>query len=762
MNSGSKYLVFLCTLLLMTLCIQTQAQSYITLEGKQFYDQAGNPFFPMVMNYHADILHDGVAPTPNFKAVRSTAYGSKGCEYFEGGYTWTNCESSLEHDFTKIKEMGFNTIRLIVTPNRKDGVYGFQFYSKYFNDICNNSTKYLFDFPSTNYYSQDAVTFFNLVGHVLDIAWSQGIHVIYLCSDHSSDNFNDRFTTYDDALDYANYLSALAFHIKNKPALLAYDLYNEPGWVWWKHNISPKPYKHETCNYVNMWYDAIHQQDDNHLITIGGTDFGDAIYYDGTTMKLDFISMHLYSNTKIFESYNQTTFTNRALDMIYWCSNALQRPWIIGETGFTSAPDACINNNGEATNGTYAQQEDFVSALLPAIRDCGGSGFSWWCFQDLHYYCIPPSLCSSVTLENICTGTPTPTERVGQNYFGLLQYGDPDLIGGDPANGYYTSAIEKPAADVFRNFNPNTQGTCVAPTAQFYNPFNHPSHPNEISGVIIDDDTGQPIELAVVNALTEVGIKNNGDLISHWHYTFTNDNGEYTIIPYDYLPSTPNTSLIDKIEIGAIGAESVISNNPYSLFWITGLKRDFYPYDENINSLIVYNGTQADLRGYNTLTAGGNIEFRSGSSVEMSARNEIQLNGNLTAFTGSEVHIFTDNMFPDCVDFTGFRELSGPAAVEESKTVRSLEIELRFIKPKPEFDVDIKPNPGYGRFYLESSETGLVNARIELYNSSGGLIFEKIAYESPFLVNIESLPAGIYTLKIQNNDQAVFKKIVKY
>jgi len=772
MNSGSKYLVLLCTLVLLLLGTEAKSQNYITLEGKQFYDQTGNPFFPMVMNYHADILHDGVTPTPNFKTVRSTAYGSVGCASFEGGYTWTNCESSLEHDFTKIKEMGFNTIRLIMTPNRKNGSFGFRFYSKDYNQICPPPPPlldpgYIFDFNSSNYYTSDAVTFFNLVGHVLDIAWNQGIHVIYLCSDHSSDNSNDRFTTYDDALDYANYLSALAFHLKNKPALLAYDLYNEPSWNWWKHNISPKPFKYETCNYVNMWYDAIHQHDDNHLITLGGSDFGDAIYYDGTTMKLDFISMHLYAGTKIFENYNQNLFTNRMLDLIYWCTNALQRPWIIGEAGFTSAPDACINNNGEATHGTYAQQEDFVAAILLAIRDCGGSGFSWWCFQDLHYYCIPASLCSAVTFENICSVTQTDIDRVGQNYFGLLEYGDPDLVNGDPLKGYYPSTIEKLAADVFRTFNPNIQGTCTAPTAQFYNPFNHPSHPNQISGVIIDDDTGQPIDFAVVNAKTDVGfdpIKN--EPISHWHYTFTDGNGEYTIIPYDYLPGNiPDDNLINKIEIGAIGAESVISDVPYSLFWITGLKRDFYPYNETINNLIVYNGNVADLRGYNTLTAGGNVEFRSGSSVEMSAQNEIQLNGELTASTGCELHIFTDNMFPDCVDFSGFRVSSTPAAVNETEpeAEESLEIELRFKKPNQVFDVEIKPNPGFGRFQLESSKTTLLNAQIKLYNLSGKLVYKNTSFENTFLLQMETLPAGVYTLFVQNiSDEIVIKKIVKY
>jgi hypothetical protein len=767
-NSGiCRHAAVACFVLVYTFTL-AQNPSYITLEGKQFYDQNGAPFFPMVMNYHVDILNNGVSPNPDFKAARYTSYGSVGCASFEGGYTWTNCESSIEHDFQKIKEMGFNSIRLIMTPSRKNGSLGFRFYSKNINQICPDpqlpDPGYEFNFSASNYYTADAVTFFNLVGGVLDIAWNMGLHVIYLCSDHSGKDYDDRFTSFSDALDYANYLSALAYHLKDKPALLAYDLYNEPGWVWWEHNIS-HPLKFEICSFVNMWYDSIHQHDDNHLITLGGTDFGDAIYYDGTTMKLDFISMHLYPNPKDFQNFNQSYSNNRVIDMIYWCSNALQRPWIIGESGFSTAPDACINNYPNATHGTYSQQSDFVNLILPAIRDCGGSGFSWWCFQDRHHYCIPGTICTSVTHEFICDpASPSEIKDIHQNYFGLLEYGDPDLMTGDPYQGFYPPSLEKPTVNAFRLFDPTPQGACQAPTSQFFNPFNHPSHPNEISGVIVDDDTGQPIEFAVVIAKTVVGTVQGTSLpINHWHYTFANDNGEFTIIPYDYLPSIPNTSLIDRIELGASGAEAIVTNDAYTLSSAIGLRRDFYPYDEDINNLIVYNGQTTDLRGYNTLTAGGNIEFRSGSVVDMSARREIQIQSELTAFTGSEVHIFTDEMFPDCVEFTGFREFSLSSFVDESEAEKNSEIELRFKKSNPEFEVEIRPNPGYGLFHLESPESGLINARIEMYNSSGSLMFRSISLERTFLIDIQTLSPGVYTLMIRNTEnQNVIRKVVKY
>lgn len=760
------YAILLIYFLSIAFVSNAQTTDYIKLDGKQFIDQNGAPFFPIVMNYNASILHDNASPVPNFKPVRTPAYGSNGCNYFEG-YTWANCEESLDHDFKKIKDMGFNTIRLILTPNRKSGSLGFQFQSNWFNDVCDisNSTSYMFDFPSNDYNSPDAIAFFNMVGDVIDIADDNELHVIYLCSDHSNKRFDDRFTSFTDADDYANFLRALASHLQGKEALLAYDLYNEPGLNWWKHNIS-QPQKSEICNYVSMWYDAIHDNDDNHLITLGGTDFGDAISYDGSVMKLDFISMHLYTDTKVFEGFDQSKMINRLLDLIYWCSNALQRPWIIGEMGYTSSPDACINDEYDFIHGDYSQQAAFVSAVLPAIRDCGVSGFSWWCFQDLHYHCIPTIWgCTTVTNENICNGTNSKEEDVGQNYFGLLEYGDQDFVSGQLNSGYYPDILEKPAVDIIDNFNFTTPGTCTLPTNQYYNPFGHPSHPNEISGVVIDEVTGQPIEWAVVSAKTIVGTKSFSELIEHWHYTFTDQNGNFKITPYDYLMGNiPDDILIDKMDIGAIGAEAIIGNSPYNLFWLHELKRDFFPYDENISNVTLFNGDFEEFRGYNTLIVGDNIEFQSGSGAELSARKEVKLTGELLAKAGSEVHVFIDeNMFPECIDYTGFKNINSSANSEHADEYGSSEIELKFRNNSTPFTIFVSPNPVSNILTIGSKSHNLVDCEYMVYSKEGKLVLHGKNYDNPATLNMEAFPSGVFTLVVKNNngDQNI-AKVVKY
>ncbi|MBL0341679.1 MAG: hypothetical protein IPP71_12500 [Bacteroidetes bacterium] len=97
-----------------------QGTGFITLNGRQFHDKTGAPFFPMVMNYHVNIVHDQQGPNPQYKVVRSLDYGTDKCS-LEGGYSFADCENSLIDDFARISQMGFNTVRIIgdLSPFRR-------------------------------------------------------------------------------------------------------------------------------------------------------------------------------------------------------------------------------------------------------------------------------------------------------------------------------------------------------------------------------------------------------------------------------------------------------------------------------------------------------------------------------------------------------------------------------------------------------------------------------------------------------------------
>ena len=281
--------------------------------------------------------------------------------------------------------------------------------------------------------------------------------------------------------------------IGDKPSLLSYDLYNEPGL-----NISKTPpltrQKQKVCEYVSMWYDSIMTIDPNHLITLGGAYPDDAMYWDDYIMKVDFVSMHPYPSEQVFENYDPVKATNRVLDAIYWCSNTLQRPWIIGETGFTAAPDACLFPPW--TQGSLTDQYNYVAAVLPAARDCGAT-FPWglWMgtmaasFRCLFVTVTTIVLCDTCSIAHIDTGA------IFGNYYGLLEYSDPDSI-----THLYDTLFDSHGLQLFQTFNPFlTGGTCAAPTAQYYNPYLFPANPvNSVTG-LVQDQNGNTIANALVD-----------------------------------------------------------------------------------------------------------------------------------------------------------------------------------------------------------------------------------------------------------------------
>ncbi|MBK7083929.1 MAG: cellulase family glycosylhydrolase [Flavobacteriales bacterium] len=73
------------------------------------------------------------------------------------------------------------------------------------------------------------------------------------------------------------------------PALMAYDLYNEPAYFDYTDHT-----KQWICEKVASVYDELKAADPNHLITVGGISVVEVFEWDPTILKLDFWSPHLY------------------------------------------------------------------------------------------------------------------------------------------------------------------------------------------------------------------------------------------------------------------------------------------------------------------------------------------------------------------------------------------------------------------------------------------------------------------------------------
>lgn len=798
-----KHLQKLTLLILIAFTTLTANAQYVTLSGKQFMDVDGvTPFFPLVMNYRSKIIYNSSAPGV-YKLIRDRQFGSTDCLLEPTSrYTWINSELSIEDDFEKIKLMGFNTIRLLLAPSRKnsnDNLGGFTFELVEFNTtgtgetggMC-NSPRSQFSIGPSDYTSigGDAQTYFSLVAHALDVAQSHNIKVILLCADHSGEytlsdgtktGYPEMGSSDTDAADYASYLSALAAVIKNKPALIAYDLYNEPNFSIDFHHLVDK--KDKICEYVSTWYNALKTVDPNHLITIGGTDHGDVLGWDSGVMKLDFVSMHIYPYPGQFVAANSPVQIERIENLIKWCSNALQKPWIIGETGFPSSSESCLQPYIWGDNATMS---NYHSAILNASRDCGASGFSWWGFQDVHYYCVPDAVCNpSCTYCDNWDGycgmdldATSPTyeqftpaslggaiSNIAGNYYGMLSYGDPDA-----STGLYPASVDKqPAVNYNSTFLQSSAGSC--PVSSFYfNPFQHPENPVGASGQPttihgnIKDQNGQPIKDAMIFGYTPVNTSAVGDINTDLHYTFTDANGDFTIIPLDYKPlELPNDNNITDLKISAVACGRTYRNEPDVIdgenFVLERMKLD---YDANVNSVTVMGGSTQYFQGWETLTA-SNVIIQATATSEFKARNEVNVQSEFHAATGSEVHIYCAETFAECPSFSDFRRsTTSPSVTNEETNSTKSEIEMHFRK-KNILDFSIEPNPNNGKFNITLSESAgemNVKAFLNIYSVVGNQVYSGAVTSAISTIDLSAFAKGIYYVVLKTENKTTNKKII--
>ena len=782
-----------------------QGTGYVTLKGRQFYDTAGLPFFPMVMNYHVELTHDD-PNNPQYKIIRSTIYGTADCE-LEGGYTFNNCETSLAQDFAKMKQMGFNTIRLVgaLSPNRNDnGALGFHTLSGSFYDLLNNPSSFCknkqtigLDAPYTN---SDAQSFFNLIAHFMDVAQSSNMKVILLCADGSGSYvdangntvyYPDRGSSLADAQDYAAFLGQLANAIKNKPALLAYDLYNEPNYSWYLPGRNMDKNKQTVCDYFALWYDAIKAADPNHLITIGGTDYSDVFHWDTGVMKLDFVSVHYYpERDKPYE-------TERLINQHHWFTEALGKPWIVGETGFSSSGESCLI---PYLDGDNAAQLVFMQAILSSVRDCGGSGFSWWEFQDKHWYCVPDAVCNPTCancdnwggfcgfdfeLNQFTTASiAAASNNILGNYHSLLAYGDPD-----PVTGLYDAGIDK-AAVAFTTAFDEGNGTpapaaCTGPTAYYDDPYHQGDFNTDAATYVIgfiQDQDGRPLLNAAVLALNWLETTDpyntpgdpKDDKYDHsWIYTFADGNtsgNNFTVKPY--APNHPNDPRIVYMVISSTGASKQELGQPYPWTDVgmntnvgtVVLNKIYFEYDAQINNTTVTTSSlQQNYNGWNTLTA-TNVTIQSGVISDWKARQEVNLQADFNAQSGSEVHIYTGETFAECPDYTGFARVAQTPANDNSnyKIPPNKGIELTFVKTgKTKPDAEIIPNPATGLFVIKMLNVGDASqTTVSIKNMVGKQLRKIIFAGSEYKMDMSHEARGIYMVEITTDKNRILKKLV--
>lgn len=769
-------LLVCCFVYSVTIC-RGQGTGYIKLEGKQFKDGNGNNFFPMVMNYSAILACDNASNPSGFKAIRDYQIGTTECLLDPiTRYNWNNCDMSIEDDFEKIKEMGFNAVRFILCPthvNTMSSPGGFTMKAVEFRmDVANNgndnamckSPRFDLTLGPTDYSTQNAQTYFNIISHILDLASAHDIKIILLCSNGSGDAFPDRGSNLAESNDYAAYLSALATALKDKPALLAYDLFNEPTYQAFNSAKKMDIPKETICQYVGTWYDAIKAADPHHLVTLGCIDIVDVFYWDPGVMKIDFVSMHPYPfPEKNFLPANSSITRERILNGMAWFTHALQKPWILGETGLNTNNVPCLQPYMWGNNN---DQKTYLTEVLNASRDCGSSGFSWWTFQDAHAYCIPPDFCNpTCSYCNDWAGTcghnsdgsvnqefmDALKEKVQFNYGGLLEYSDPDN------SGHYNSAFDKPAVAVMQAFDPNAGAACVAPTANYYNPHQYPSSSHTING-FVRDINGIPIKDAVIYSRTTITPPSPDPPFMRLEYTFTDANGIFQMIP---APDQDAPTSIDDVHIAGYGTEKIYRkpalNNKFYF-----LKRTVMDYDLSITNTTLNIFDVRQYQAFNSITA-SDVSIHLGAISDFTARGEIHLLSDFEAKQGSEVHIYSSEPFSDCADYSGY--LAEWPSNNNSRAADNPpvpEIELTFRKKYVPNSVSIFPNPAHDKvtITLNSNDKNEVIRSIFIYDYLGRKSTTINPNSNTFVLDLSEQPKGVYFFLINDSVSQFKQKII--
>lgn len=758
---------------------------FITLQGDQFIDEHGEPFFPMIMSYYVDYFYTDASvpdPYPTPAQVQALGYGRSSAIGHDGqyGYLLTDGPASILQDLAELKAQGFNTLRFLSNAKPMDsGGMGLEvkryptgqdkillpLESPYLPDIDLNPTLWF-------HYQR-----------ILDVcSLAQTLDMKVLLEPF----MNDAMLTVmpgDAAMqDHVALLASLAafIHTHQVTNLLAYEIYGEPTYEDWRK--PPVHTKAQICEIARGWNRALKDFDPDHLTTIGGVFFDDVLRegWDPLLLEVDFASMHLYPIPSIYEwTADPNTHLDKAyeryLGLLHWYDRHLNKPYIVSETGFEGEEPVTYPGGIHhpwlmypyGTLGNEQDQDDFLRATLPMIRGTRCAGYGWWLMQNSHWNPEPP-----------LGPDPPPLHTGADRYYGLLKYGDPTTAPG--TTGYEN--LRKTAAETLVDWasTPPADATYQPPASldmdhRYYNPYMHPENNivyapagqstryGTITGQV-KDDQGLPIPGAVVKGAHYIGLTNATPPlpILYGYYTYTDDQGDFEIRAMDPLPGNhinpldPNRErAIENLDIGAHASsweQRGWNGQPLqqsSSYVLNSLRREF---DVVLDQEMVWGNETRDYKGLATLTAHEVVVI---GEATLKARYSVHLLPGFHALEGGECHVFTEAMHLDCDDIeeTNLKAApSTPVPAVASVTQKQLEreVDLAFHVKGAVAGMRLYPNPSRGRLVVELLGSGSELAtewEIQILNATGQLMVARPVNGPMTVFDASSWPAGTYTVQ---------------
>jgi hypothetical protein len=312
----------------------TSKEHFISIKDNKFRLN-GKGFYPVAINY--------------IVSARADKNEIWTCPYF--GYTpdlknpsaaKDSCLLQLKADMELIKEMGFNSIRLIGAAFEPD-------INKQTNELSiiarlPNTQDTAMALSNEESYKK----YLNSLHELFDIVNKSGLKIILLTR------------VFPEVPSTEIHLQKVVTEFKNDTSILAYDLFNEPLYF-----DSPARDKSDVYPIVKKWHKIVKMYAPHQLCTIGLEGIREIFEWDPNLLDVDFISLHPYE-----------VEPDQVRNEIYWYGHYITKPWIIGETAIPADNDSV----------TYETQKKWAEKTLKQAYDCGASGYSWWQYKDVDWH----------------------------------------------------------------------------------------------------------------------------------------------------------------------------------------------------------------------------------------------------------------------------------------------------------------------------------------------------------------------------------------
>jgi hypothetical protein len=701
-----KPLMFIIIILFSFHLTFSQKSDIVTIENGQFVCD-GKPFYPKVCNYGLCLLTqehniDNLIVTPYLDYLYEQWYDHFDQEYYR--------EIFIRH-FADIKSHGFNCIRtvggfrLLPSADFKNICYGFVDRHSGQAVIGDGAVAYTWIYHDFEPYTdQNKYKFIELIRYFIKLFEDPRLDGLKLILEVSANDHPEIKYQYRDVF------SSLAQNFPNDDRIFAWDMLNEPS-RWSICSYCPpednRPPlfaatdKKQVHDVVNLWYQAFKQHTSN-LVTIGPGECPHD-HWDPSVMDVDFIALHGYpsGDKNIDYETRKSLFTNS----FYWFYTSVNKPWIIGETGF-SAND----NYPNSVNiwGSENEQKDFGEFTQKYFKGINIWGYSWFDIKD-------------GILKN-------PATTYG---FGYLRYDE----------------SEKAVASVFNTDYPKKITYVNEPTYYY-----HTYYPNSdycLTGRVIGSGNNLPIENAYITGYYEVNNLVSEDasqppmtITKTFGPIFTNYEGKFSI-------DCPGKITAIYISQAKSCVEAV------TITWGSQFKQDCgnIPLHDCYGKIAQLDLNNVPIQDKSSLQAGkinmNNINIPPNLSASFKATKKIYLT-NTTISKGSNVTIKTGPIYANC----GHTSCDKTIFPEERSSTEQLSVEQH----QSVQNFKIYPNPSNGDFTIDFSGTS--QREIWISDILGSIVYHSMCDESNLRISIPNISPGVYLVKVLIGKELSYTRIL--